>query len=516
MSYGVDSGVFRCYIIRIAVHFARTIVHRLIVKASPPLPWPVTSSRPLGERMKRGEAVMKKSNLPINLPVVQSARNDLSPKLVIVERPPKELRKSKRRVRKVKPKHVKRLIASIRKFGFIEPVLLRGTEIVNGHIRVAAARQLGLETIPCIDAVHLSKGEIRLLRMALNKLQEGGTWDEPALKLEFTYQLQINTDISVTGFKAWEVDAVLEIGPGVSDIDPVDQIVGLPDPKSLAVTQPGDLWRLGYHFISCGNARSEQDLHLLVGNVEVALVFTDPPYNVLIFGNVSSSKIHPEFHEASGEMTPKQFEDFLVATLGPAADRLGKGGLLYAFIDWRHMNEMSAALRRIGLIHKQLCVWVKEYPGMGSFYRSQFEQICIAIKPGASHVNNIQLGAHGRNRSNVWQFPGATGGQADDVDDFKVHPTVKPVRLIEEALLDVTGAGDYVLDPFLGSGSTLLAAERTQRRCLGLEISPAYVDVAIRRWQDMTGETAVHVASGQTFAVREKAPLEKTPCEEEF
>jgi DNA modification methylase len=459
---------------------------------------------------------MKKSNLSINLPVVQSARNDLSPKLVIVERRPKELRKSKRLVRKVKPKHVKNVMRSIQKFGFVQPVLIHGKEIVDGHTRAEAARRLGLVEVPCIDVGHLGKDEIRILGVAVNKLQEKGIWNEPALKLEFAYQLQINTDLSVTGFEAWEIDAILEIGEENADADTVDEIAELPDPEALAVTQSGDLWRLGDHLIQCGNARSMQDVHALVGDGSVSLVFTDPPFNLPISGHVTSNKLHPEFHEASGEMTSKQFEDFLVATLGLAAGRLGKGGLLYVFIDWHHMEEMTASFRRLNLRQIQLCVWAKEHPGMGSFYRSQFELICIAKKPGASHVNNIQLGAHGRNRSNVWQFPGATGGQADDVDDFKVHPTVKPIRLIEEALLDVTGAGDVVLDPFLGSGSTLLAAERTQRRCFGLEISPAYVDVAIRRWQDMTGETAVHVASGQTFAVREKASLDETPDEEEF
>jgi DNA modification methylase len=450
--------------------------------------------------MKRGEMVMKKSKLSSELPTGQGGRNDLSPEIEILWLAPTDLQNSKHQVRKVKPEHVKGLMASVRTFGFIQPVLVNGLEIVDGNNKVEAARQLGLKKIPCIEVGHLSDDEIRLLRIALNKLQEKGTWDEPALKLEFTYQLQINTDLSVTGFEAWEIDAVLEIGTGADDIDPVDQIAELPDPAALAVTQPGDLWRLGNHRISCGNARLEQDLDALVDNVKVSLVFTDPPYNIPISGYVTSSKLHPEFHEASGEMTSKQFEDFLIATLGPAADRLGKGGLLYAFIDWRHMNEMSAALRHLNLQQIQLCVWVKEFSGMGSFYRTQYELVCIARKPGAPHCNNIQLGAHGRNRSNVWQFPGATGGSTDEIDDFKVHPTVKPVRLIEEALLDVTGAEDYVLDPFLGSGSTLLAAERTQRRCLGLEISAAYVDVAIRRWQEMTGCEANLLSTGETFS----------------
>jgi DNA modification methylase len=215
-------------------------------------------------------------------------------------------------------------------------------------------------------------------------------------------------------------------------------------------------------------------------------------------------------------MNPEEFEDFLVSALGNAAQCLCLGGLIYVFMDWRHMDEMSAALHRVGLRKIQLCVWAKSHPGMGSFYRSQHELVFIAKKPGASHCNNIELGAHGRNRSNVWQFAGATGGHGDDADDFSVHPTVKPVRLIEEALLDATSPGEHVLDPFIGSGSTLLAAERTQRRALGIEVSPAYVDVAIRRWQDMTGEAAIHVDSGQTFAEREAAKTHGPSGEEDF
>jgi DNA modification methylase len=185
-------------------------------------------------------------------------------------------------------------------------------------------------------------------------------------------------------------------------------------------------------------------------------------------------------------------------------------------MDWRHMDEISAALRRASLQKIQLCIWAKAHPGMGSFYRSQHELVFIAKKPGASHYNNIELGAHGRNRSNVWQFAGATGGQEHEADDFSGHPTVKPVRLIEEALLDVTGPGDHVLDPFAGSGSTLLAAERTQRRALGIEIAPAYVDLAIRRWQDMTGKAAVHVESNQTFAERETARSQPPSGQEDY
>ncbi|MDU8946605.1 DNA-methyltransferase [Ovoidimarina sediminis] len=283
------------------------------------------------------------------------------------------------------------------------------------------------------------------------------------------------------------------------------------------MTRPGDLWCLGDHRILCGNARSEADIARLLDGQLVALVFTDPPYGVPINGHVSSSGRHPEFHEGSGEMSSKQMEDFLAITIGNAASILVVGGLVYIFMDWRHLDELSAALKRCALEHIQTCVWAKEHPGMGSFYRSQHEHVYIARKPGATHRNNIELGAHGRNRSNLWQFAGATGGRADDADDFTVHPTVKPVKLIEEAILDVTMAGETVFDPFLGSGSTLLAAERTQRRCFGLEVSAVYVDLAIRRWQAMTGKAAVHAQTGTPFdRLLQQETEPEPPIEEDF
>lgn len=460
---------------------------------------------------------MTKTN-QINKVQLAAVRNDLTPMLEIDWCSPSSFQESKISVRKATPKHLKRIEGSIRKLGFVQPILISGYECVDGQTRLKAALKLGLSKIPCVDVKHLSDDEVRLLRLSLNKLQEGGTWDEAALKLEFQYHLQMETDLSVTGFAAWEIDPVLEIGGPSTVWDAVDEFGDLPEADASAVSKPGDLWRLGDNSVLCGNARSLQDFKTLVVDRSVSLVFTDPPFNVPINGHVTSDIFHPEFHEASGEMTSEQFEEFLVSTLGSAASALGEGRLLYVFMDWRHKEELTGAFRRLNLTQIQLCVWAKEHPGMGSFYRFQYELICIAKKPGAPHINNVNLGTHGRNRSNVWQFPGATGGQTDEADDFKVHPTVKPFRLIEEALLDVTSACDFVLDPFLGSGSTLLAAERTQRRCLGLEISPAYVDVAIRRWQDMTGDAAIHVATEVTFADREMAACKSgdTTDQEDF
>ena len=233
------------------------------------------------------------------------------------------------------------------------------------------------------------------------------------------------------------------------------------------------------------------------------LVFTDPPYNAPINGHVRpSSGQFEEFAEASGEMTTEEFTEFLRSYLAVAKEVTRPGALIYSFMDWRHMREMLAAVDIVGLDHLNHCIWVKPNGGMGSFYRSRHEQVFVLRHPGAPHTNNVALGANGRYRTNVWEYAGATGGRADEVYDFSLHPTVKPVRLVEDAILDATAAGETVFDPFLGSGTTLLAAERTRRRCIGVEFSPAYVDVAIRRWEALTGGEAIHDASGMTFAER--------------
>ena len=266
------------------------------------------------------------------------------------------------------------------------------------------------------------------------------------------------------------------------------------------MSRAGDTFILGDHVIHCGSARDGDALATLVENGPVSVVLSDHPFNVPINGHVRNpSGGFAEFAEASGEMTRSEFVDFLTETTGHAADVLKPGGILFLCMDWRHVGEMTETLEALGLPLLNICVWVKSNPGMGSLYRSQHELVFVAKKPGGPHCNNVELGRHGRNRSNVWHYAGKTGGPRDADDDFDAHPTVKPIRLVMDALLDVSAPGDVVLDPFLGSGTTLLAAERTRRRCIGVEIEPRYVDVAIRRWQAMTGRTAWHATSGTSF-----------------
>ena len=443
-------------------------------------------------------------------------RNDLLPDLTIQQVQIANLRSAKHPVRKQSNRQVAKVERSIRGSGFVVPVILgKDDEILDGHSRVEAARRLGMSSVPCVRIDHLDSRAQRALRIALNKIQETGEWDERALRFELAYQLEFGTDLTVLGFEAPEIDSLLEITPAPGDqVDPIDEIGALPELTSSTVTQSGDLWRLGDHIIWCGNARDvDTSRHLFSGNT-ASLTFSDPPYNVRVNGHIRTGTSHfAEFAEASGEMTPEEFTAFLGSYLALAKKVTEPGALIYSFMDWRHMSEMLAAMAAAGLELINLCFWGKPNGGMGSFYRSRHELVFVARHPGASHMNNVALGSHGRYRTNVWEYAGATGGRADEADDFSLHPTVKPVRLVEDAILDSTVAGATVFDPFLGSGTTLLAAERTQRRCVGIEIFPAYVDVAIRRWETLTGLEAVHEASGQTFAVRAEHSIQNCNAE---
>ncbi len=434
-------------------------------------------------------------------------RNDLLPDLKIVQVPIGKIKKAQRPVRKPSNRQIGKVEASIRESGFVVPVLLgKDGEVVDGHIRVEAARKLGLKVVPCICVEHLDEQALRAMRVALNKTQETGEWDEQALKLELAYQLKFGTDLTVLGFEPPEIDSILEISAApADDIDQADEVGELPDADAPAVTKLGDTWKLNGHVICCGNARGIETSDLLLSDSVADLVFTDPPFNVPINGHVRSGLSQfEEFAEASGEMSPESFTDFLTSYLTIAKNVTEPGAVFYSFMDWRHLREMLAAIDAVELELINICVWVKTNGGMGSFYRSRHELIFVMRHPGAPHVNNVALGANGRNRTNVWEYAGATGGKTDNLDDFSLHPTVKPIRLVEDALLDTSAAGATVFDPFLGSGTTLLAAERTRRFCIGIEISPAYVDVAIQRWETLTGQDAIHEASGQTFKERAK------------
>jgi DNA modification methylase len=310
--------------------------------------------------------------------------------------------------------------------------------------------------------------------------------------------LEDNLDISVTGFEPAEIDA-LHADFEDAATDPADEI----DESCLAgpgVTQFGDLWQLGKHRLGCGDARSRDDLSRLLAGERAHMAFLDPPYNVAVGSVVGRGAVkHDEFAMASGEMSRDAFIAFLKETLGTAAQFSIHGAVHFACMDWRHIEELITASRSVYGAMLNLIAWVKTNTGQGSFYRSQHEMIGVFRVGATPHLNTIELGRHGRNRSNVWHYPGANTFRAGRMNDLRAHPTVKPAALTADAMKDCTRRNEIVVDTFCGSGTTLLAAERVGRRGYGLEIDPGYVDVAVRRWQAFTGKDALHVASGLTF-----------------
>lgn len=378
---------------------------------------------------------------------------------------------------------------SIREFGFINPVLLdENLEIIAGHGRVAAARDMGMHDVPAIILSHLTDAQKRAYRIADNKLTELGKWSIELLNLEFTElsKLDLNFDMGITGFETSEIDLILD-GDSVSD--PKNDIIP-PLNDADRRCRRGDIWRLGRHTIVCGDALKSESYTAIMGGGKAQMVLTDAPYNVRVKNIGSMGKIkHDEFAMASGEMTSDEFTEFLGTFMRHAKDYSADGSLHYFFMDWKHVREISTAAASVYDEFKNICVWNKTNGGMGSLYRSKHE-LCFIYKSGhAPHINNIELGAHGRYRTNVWDYAGANafGGAKDDL---KLHPTVKPVAMLRDAILDVTRRDDIVLDCFLGSGSTLIACELTGRACRGIEIEEKYCDITIKRFETLTGQQA--------------------------
>ena len=389
---------------------------------------------------KAADAIDAKKVEPVAI-AKKKLRNDLLPEFKVETRKLSTLTTAKHPVRKSSKRQIARVASSIRAMGFRDPALItKDGEIIDGHIRVEAARRLGLEEIPCIIVEDLSEEEIRILRIALNRIQERGEWDENALKLEMTYLLEFEPDLTVTGFDAPEIDRLVVLDDDASGgADPLDRLAGLPDPNETAVARPGDLYHLGAHRVLCGNARSMEDIRRVLVDRELSAVWTDHPFNLSIKKDISvGAGKFAEFAEGSGEMSDTDYEDFLTVTTGNMAKALKPGGVLFLCIDWRHAEVLMRVLRTLGLQLINTCVWAKDKAGMGSLYRSQHELVLVAKRPGAPHLNNVKLGIHGRNRSNVWRYAGATGGRKSEEDDFSLHPTVKPVRMVRVALLDVT------------------------------------------------------------------------------
>jgi DNA modification methylase len=425
-------------------------------------------------------------------------RNDLLPALAMEYISVDQLRAPSRAVRACDPAHVREVANTIRALGFCAPILVgKNNVILDGVVRLEAAKLAGLDRVPCVRVEHLSDAEQRVLRLAVNRLGEKGQWDLTELRIELEELIIADVPIEISGFELDEVDGIL-IG---DEANAIEQGPLAPEQDAVAVAKLGDLFQLGVHRIICGSATDPAVLKRLMERDEapVRLILTDEPYNVKIVGNVTRGE-HREFAMASGEMTDAQFLDFNIDWIDAALPYLCDGGVVGSFIDWRGAPTLGAAAAKLALTPLNLIVWAKTNAGMGSLYRSQHELLPLFKKGTAQHLNNINLGKRGRWRSNVWTYPGASSLGSDARRGLQDHPTVKPTAMLQDALLDLTNRGEVVLDPFLGSGSTLIAADKTNRVCRGVELDPRYVDVIIRRYQAATGKDAVLVDTGETFA----------------
>jgi DNA modification methylase len=405
---------------------------------------------------------------------------------------------------------IRKLAKSISAFGFVSPILIDGNRlIICGHGRIEAMKLLERKTVPALRIDHLSPAQVRALMIADNRLAELPSWDEKLLAEHFKAlsAVELDFELDATGFEVGEIDLLIEglSADGATDCDEADE---LPECNSITVARAGDLYLLGRNRVYCGDCLDVCSYSLLMEKHQATMVFTDPPYNVPIGGHAGGlGKIqHKNFKMASGEMNQPEFINFLSSVCNLLVRHSKRGSVHFVCMDWRHTHELLIAGREAYDSLLNICVWTKTNGGMGSLYRSQHEFVFVYKNGKSAHRNNVELGRHGRYRTNVWAYSGINsfGRHGDEGNLLELHPTTKPVALVADAILDVSARGDIVLDPFLGSGTTVIAAERTGRVCYGIEIDPIYVDTAIRRWQKFTDLSAIRAESGRSFDELEK------------
>jgi DNA modification methylase len=419
----------------------------------------------------------------------------------ITYKDPTQLKPRQRNPHTHERSQIEQIAASLKEFGCVKPILIDGVDqIIAGYAVNEAAKLLGMTDVPTVRVDHLTSDQIRAFVIAANRLAELAGWDRALLAMELQeLSLVLDFDVTVTGFETAEVDLLIDELNGakpdeVDEVPPIDRL----DP---AVSRPGDIWQLGDHFLCCGDALNPVSYRSILGGRKAQLVFIDPPYNVPICGNVSGlGRIkHREFAMASGEMNSPEYTNFLKDVFTNLTAFSTNGSIHFICNDWRHVGEVLHAASAIYTEQKNLCVWSKTNAGMGSLYRSQHELILVFKNGTAAHVNNVKLGRFGRNRTNVWSYPGASSFGKQRDAEIAMHPTVKPVALVADAILDCSRRGDIILDAFAGVGTTLIAAEQTGRRGYGIEIDPHYLDTAIRRIDKVCVLKAIHTDSKLSF-----------------
>ena len=420
---------------------------------------------------------------------------------VIEHRAVRDLKVNRRNARSHSDRQIQQIVASMREFGWLVPIVIDEEDtVLAGHGRLRAAPLLNIETVPTIQVKHLTPERKRAFMLADNRLAELAEWDKELLTIELNELsgLEIDFDFEVTGFETKDLDRL----EGAAVAKPAKaEVVPELDRDHPPVSSPGDLWKLDSHLLLCGNALEEASYARLMGEERAQMVFADPPYNVKIDGHVCGlgSVHHQPFEMAAGEMSASEFVRFLATAMGLMARYSVDGAIHDICMDWRHMGEVLAAAEGIYGEQKNLCVWNKTNAGMGAFYRSKHELVFVFKVGTASHINNFGLGGGGRYRTNVWDYAGVNTFKPGRMDELRMHPTCKPLPMVIDALKDCSTRKGIVLDPFVGSGTTLLAAEKAGRIGRCIELDPYYVDAAIGRWQTLTGKLAVHIESGLSF-----------------
>lgn len=418
-------------------------------------------------------------------------------RLEITYKNPGELKPNKWNARTHSKKQVHQIAHSINLLGFNNPVLVDCDDvIIAGHRRVLAAIELGLKSVPTICLSHMTVEQVRAYIIADNRLAEQAGWDNEILKIELDYlmNLDLEFDATITGFDIPDIDLIINheaIEEAKSNSEIEDNFFD-PAINIRKRVKKGDKWKLGENLVICSDALDGKIYTCLMGQELAEVAFVDYPYNVAVDGHIcgKGKTKHEEFAMASGEMDKSEFTNFLTKAMMLQKQYSKNGSIHFGCMDWRHISEIIDASKVAGFELKNLCIWDKGTAGMGSLYRSQHELIFVFKNGTAPHINNIELGVHGRYRTNVWKYRGMHASNPESKILAKLHPTVKPVALIMDALLDCSSPYGIVLDSFGGSGSTLIAAERTKRKARIIEIEPKYCDVILYRWEKLTGKKA--------------------------
>lgn len=370
-------------------------------------------------------------------------------------------------------------------------------KILFGEEIWLALKETGATEVDAVIISGKSPAELRAISLALHRIPHDARWIDQNVRLALEELKSVDFDLDLTGFDAPEIDGYLNLDLPKENVEKSGQ--NIPPLETKAITVPGAVWSMPPHTVGCGSASELAFVRRVLSGQTAAMCFTDSPQNLKAYSiSCEVCDQHPDFARGTGEMSRDEYIGFTCDWLSVVQQCCSSSALIYSCSDWRHLMEMTVAGYSRGMELSQIVTWVIPHAQMGGFYRNQSEFICI-FRAKDTPRDNVQLGRRGRNRTNVWNYPGMTSFGKEPDNLLGLHPTAKPVAMIADAMRDATKRGEIVLDCFLGSGSSLMAADETGRICCGIELEPRYVDVAVRRWQNATGREAVLLSTGEPF-----------------